>query len=346
MFGAGGGIGGSICELLHETPGIDVVACVRNWASAVRLARRGMELSQCDIANPDQVTMLVKGADVIINAAMLAPLEEAKLVSNLFDAGSRAGVGRFVQLSSAVVYGEQLGEVNEAAPLAPTSVYARGKVSMERALCKAAGPSETRVVILRPSIVYGPFSDAWTVRYAQRIALGKWKSLGGLGRGVCNAIYTYDLARCAIKAAAHEAAPKTPLILNVNGADFVSWNDYIERFGAALAIDDRIVPNAFALEYSIYAGETLRAGGAWIKGNFASLFSKLAQSKSIARSAIDGAKSVGKLYPSLDECRLLRRNVSYSSRRAAEVLRFEPSTSLSEGLQMSANWCRTHGITG
>ena len=62
----------------------------------------------------------------------------------------------------------------------PATDYARGKVAMEGALITAAGPSGPQIVILRPSIIYGPFSDAWTVRYVERIVSGRWRALGGL----------------------------------------------------------------------------------------------------------------------------------------------------------------------
>ena len=66
---------------------------------------------------------------------------------------------------------------------------------MEMALLDAAANATPQLFILRPSIIYGPFADAWSVRYAQRIANGHWLSLGRAGRGTCNLIHVRDLAR-------------------------------------------------------------------------------------------------------------------------------------------------------
>ena len=71
VFGAGGFVGGWICEELSERQDIELLACVRQWASAVRLARRGLQIRQMDLENATAFPALLAGVDVVVNAAML-----------------------------------------------------------------------------------------------------------------------------------------------------------------------------------------------------------------------------------------------------------------------------------
>ena len=109
VFGAGGFVGGWICEELSERQDIELLACVRQWASAVRLARRGLQIRQMDLGNSKALPALLAGVDVVVNAAMLPPTREPELVTALYSACANAGVGRFIQLSSAAVYGNRDG---------------------------------------------------------------------------------------------------------------------------------------------------------------------------------------------------------------------------------------------
>jgi UDP-glucose 4-epimerase len=66
-----------------------------------------------------------------------------------------AGVGQFIFLSSASVYGHRQGEINARTPENPADVYGLSKLMAERALAGLA--DETfRVAVLRPPMVYGP----------------------------------------------------------------------------------------------------------------------------------------------------------------------------------------------
>lgn len=338
VFGAGGFVGGWICEMLSEQDGVNLVGGVRKWASAVRIARRGISIAQSDLSVAKDLPALVKGADVVINAAMLPAAREPDLVCGLYQACASVGVRRFVQLSSAAVYGSQIGEIDENTPTAAIDDYSRGKAEMEAAVIKLAATSGPQLMVLRPSIVYGPFSDAWTVRFAQRISKARWRGLGPLGAGTCNLIHAGDLAKAVIAAATVSIDPGCH-VLNINGPDVVSWNDYLERFGDALETPNRVVPNAtFFRAKTIVTGFVRRGGGL---GVVKSLYRR---SVGNTRAAMIRAKEVTDIYPTSEELALFGRKVHYSANRAAKVLRMEPETSLETGLKQCALWCRVHGI--
>ena len=338
VFGASGFVGGWVCEVLAQRNDIEFVACVRKWASAVRLARRAVDIRLADLEGTSGLPAILTGADAVINAAMPPSSREPELVTALYRACVNAGVRRFVQFSSAAVYGNITGDVNEDVVPAPIDDYSRAKVEMERRLTAAAQGSATRLFLFRPSIVYGPFGDAWSVRYAQRIVKGRWRELGHAGNGTCNLVHGQDVAQAAIAAATADLAPGT-YVLNLNGPDVVSWNQYIERLGDTLGTPDRLRPNIAWFRGMAIAAETMRAAA-----QFSPVRWLYRKSAGTTRAAMKNAQAVTKLYPSLSELNLLGRKVHYSAERAAMILRITPSISLVDGLCQFAAWCRVHGI--
>jgi len=337
VFGAGGTVGGWILEQLSQTPGIEQIGCVRRWASAVRPARRGIPLVQVDLERGD-LREVVRGADSVVNAAMLPAQREADLVESLYRACNEMGVGRFIQMSSAAVYGRSEGEVDETHPPCPCDAYSAGKALMESRLLAAAQTAFTQVFILRPSIVYGPFSTAWTERYVRRILAARWRNLGAGGQGTCNLIHGLDLASMVVAAATGEV-PAGNHVLNVNGPDAITWNQYIELLGDALEIPARHPLSGLEYQARTAAASLLRLGK-----NFQWVRTLRRRSRGTARAAILSAQQMTDLYPDETERALLARRVHYSAARATEVLRIAPAITATEGIRDSAQWCRRHGI--
>jgi nucleoside-diphosphate-sugar epimerase len=338
IFGSGGFVGGWLCEELSGRNDIAVVGCVRKWSSAVRLARRGLDIRQIDLEDYNELPRLLRGADVVVNAAMLPSSREPELAEHLYVECVRAGVRRFIQFSSAAVYGNRTGEVDETVTIAPDSDYSRGKVEMESRLVKTAAMSCTQLLILRPSIIYGPFSEGWTLRYVERIVRGRWRGLGRVGEGTCNLIHARDVARAVIAASTADITPGIH-VLNINGPDVVSWNEYIERLGAALGTQGRVTPNI-----ALFRGKAIAAAIFRMGAQLTSVRSLYRRSAGSTKTAMTNAKLMTKLYPDLGELNLIRRKVHYSAEKAALVLGFRSSVPLGEGLRQSVAWCRTHGI--
>jgi nucleoside-diphosphate-sugar epimerase len=260
------------------------------------------------------------------------------LVRDLYAAAGRAGVRRFIQFSSAAVYGDLTGRLTEDSRLSPNDDYSNGKAAMERLLLEVAAPTSPQVFILRPSIVYGPFADFWTVRYVERVAKGKWRNLGSAGSGTCNLVHAHDVATFVIAAATADVAPGAH-VLNINGPDNVTWNEYMERLGDALEIPDRVTPNVLAFRTAAFTAGLMRHAA-----QIASLKAFYRRSTGTTRSAMTSAKAVTALYPTPSELKLLRRKARYISDRAARVLGTGPSITLDAGIRQSVAWCRVHGI--
>lgn len=77
-------------------------------------------------------------------------------------------VERFAYISTAHVYGEMLGDVNESAAPAPVSNYAIGHFAAERVINRMCGVRHRSCLVLRPNAVYG-MPDLTTFRRWQLI---------------------------------------------------------------------------------------------------------------------------------------------------------------------------------
>ena len=166
----------------------------------------------------------------------------------------------------------------------------------------------------------------------------RWRRLGRLGEGTCNLVHAHDVARAVIAAATADIAPGAH-VLNINGPDAVSWNEYIERLGDALGIPDRGTPNV-----ALFRGMAVAAGIMRMGAKLTSVRSLYRQSAGATRAAMKNAQAVTNLYPSVGELNLLSRKVHYSADQAARVLGLSPSIPLEEGLRQSVAWCRVHGV--
>ncbi len=200
ITGAGGFIGGRIAEVLHGSGCAQVRAGVRRWAGAARIGRLPVEIVPCDLADARQVDAACDGVTAVVQCASVTGPESEAPLRNLLEAAHRRGVTRVVHLSTTEVYGAVAGDVDEEHPLGPAqSDYARAKIAAER-VCAEYVARGLPIVILRPTIVYGPFSEVWTVKFVQRLLSGRWSLPEESCRGTCNLLYVDDLVAAIVLA--------------------------------------------------------------------------------------------------------------------------------------------------
>ncbi|OIJ64733.1 NAD-dependent epimerase/dehydratase family protein [Streptomyces mangrovisoli] len=154
-------------RLLAQTrPGERVRVLVRDAARAEPFARLGAEIAVGDLRDPEALGKAVAGADAVVNVAASfrgVPDEEAWAVNRdaaieLGRAAQGAGVARFVQVSTAVIYGSGRGrpmtEDDESRPEGAQmwGAYPESKLAAERALLALDGVD---VRVARLPFVYG-----------------------------------------------------------------------------------------------------------------------------------------------------------------------------------------------
>lgn len=125
----------------------------------------------------------------------------AAMVETVVQAIRRVPPAACVFVSSTAVYGDAEGDrvITEETPLDPSGGYGLGKAEAEARLAAVAGETGTRLLCLRPSMVYGPGDTHQS--YGPSVLARGWRSgevwLYGDGDDVRDFVYVDDVARAA-----------------------------------------------------------------------------------------------------------------------------------------------------
>ena len=157
----------------------------------------------------------------------------------LIEAAARAGVPRFIFMSSVKAAGERSGTtpLSASSTPAPEDAYGRSKLAAERALLEIARAQNLHLTILRPTFVYG------------------WPAVGNLGavvralmRGIPlplagidnrrDMIYIGNLADAVTAAVSAKTMGHTPYFLS--DGDAISTPTFFRRVGVAFAKPARL----------------------------------------------------------------------------------------------------------
>ena len=146
---------------------------------------------------------------------------------NLLESSYKHGVEHFIYLSTAEVYGNVSGQIDESHLFGITgNEYGDSKIEAEK-LCMEYWEKGLPITILRPSIIYGLFSKTWSIGIAERLLTKKWKVLQKNGNGICNLIFIFDLLDFIFKAICNKNSYGQ--VFNVNNNDKITWNEYLDR---------------------------------------------------------------------------------------------------------------------
>jgi len=230
VTGATGFIGSRLCELLSLEHRIPYRALVRNFSRATRIARLDAELVAGDLLEPDSLARAVAGCDVVFNLAHAEDSTAALETGNLVEACVRAGVRRVVHMSSMAVHGPapKVAVVTEATASIERwhEGYSDAKAAAEAVITAAGKRGAFETVVLRPTIVYGPYSFFVTpiIADARR---GKISLIDG-GRGLCNVVYVDDVCDAVLAGLERDDAVGGAYL--INGDERVTWLDFIRTF--------------------------------------------------------------------------------------------------------------------
>ena len=198
VTGASGSIGQ---QLLYEFSRRDIrpIAHVRESSDTSYIDSLGLEKRTADLRNQEQLDALVTGVDAVIHTAAWVSFRGDRLTQfpgintfgaiNMFQAAVKAGVRRFVHLSSVAAVGglPRKSELNGSKPEVDQLVrentpynlghlkipYFQTKRAAEEELLKLAKDSATELVIVNPSIVVSPSSKGDDYQRAAKY-VNKW----------------------------------------------------------------------------------------------------------------------------------------------------------------------------
>jgi nucleoside-diphosphate-sugar epimerase len=342
VTGAGGFIGGWLVETLYLQGSPDVRAGIRSWHSAARLARFPVNIVPCDIMDTSQVSNAMAGATIIIHCAVGSKDVIVKGTENMLDVAYDQGVSHFIHLSTTEVYGDASGEIVESSPYQYRGDdYGDAKIEAEK-LVWAYSKKGLPITIIRPSIVYGPFSKDWTVRLASRLQSGNWGLFDGEGDGFCNLIYINDLVAAVLSAAQKDFAVGE--VFNLNGPEIITWNQYFQKLNAALGFSDLRVWGPTRSRIRSGLMEPVRSSAKFMLRHLESPLRKMYQRSRSMRVIMQYAEKCIKTTPQLDELDLYNRRAIYITQKARDILGFKPQCYVNFGIQMNVRWLRHLGL--
>lgn len=234
--GASGFVGSRLVERLHLGGLAEVVPIVRSYPALTRVARFDLEWKLADGLDEDALTEAFAGCDVVCMSVTGSEQLILGSPAASIRAAKRAGVRRVVYLSTAVTLGFHPGADtdDETPPVVDQPwVYNRSKAQAETLIPDLRRETGVEVVVLRPSIVYGPRSDSWTIAAAQRLLWHTAFLVDG-GRNICNAIYVDNLVDAVwLAATVPEAADQQFL---VSDRERVTWADLYRSLSEAVGV--------------------------------------------------------------------------------------------------------------
>jgi len=200
ITGAGGFLGGHLRRVFSEA------------GHGVRAADLpGVAEVDLDITDDASVAAAMQGASAVVHAAgvfdLTAPEEllfrvNAEGARRTAEAAADAGCKRFVLISSTSVYGRGADRASEHTPKAPEHAYARSKWEGERLVAEVAGRRGMPLVVLRPTLLYGPGGKYGLAPWAAIFALRRIREAGALpiadGGPLGHMVHAEDVARAAL----------------------------------------------------------------------------------------------------------------------------------------------------
>ena len=194
VLGASGFVGVRLMEMHHLGGGAPLRPIYYRPASVALLSRFHLDWRIADYTNVDALAKAMEGCETVIHLAVADPQTIRQLTTPVYEAAVRSGVRRMVFMSSASVHGQTPARgTTEATPLPVRQAfeYNAAKAEAEQLLLAARAKGDVELVILRPSIVWGPRSR-WVVDPVLAVQSGTFGWLNG-GHGIMNPIYVDNL---------------------------------------------------------------------------------------------------------------------------------------------------------
>jgi nucleoside-diphosphate-sugar epimerase len=215
VTGASGFIGSALLASLRAS-GQPLLAAGRrpppaSDASALRWI--GLDLAEASIELPPGIDTVVHLAGEKRAESRMEEINHLGAV-RLVDAAARAGVKRFVHLSSVGVYGapKHAGVVDEARPHRPVNAYERSKEAGERAVRERCAANAIACIVLQPSNVVGWSTQARPLLGLMRIVARGWFRHFGRTEAWVNYVGVDDVAGALISAARADRADATCIV--------------------------------------------------------------------------------------------------------------------------------------
>jgi nucleoside-diphosphate-sugar epimerase len=235
LIGASGFVGTRLVEQWTLTGAFEVVPIVRSNSSLAVLARFELPWQVCDLFDVPALARAMEGCDAVVHAAIGDAGQIEQMAQSIYQAAELAHIRRLVVLSSASVHGQAPAPgTDETSPLHErhSMAYNTAKVRAEKALHRLSANGSVEVVLLRPSVVYGPRSR-WIADTARQLLDGT-ACLIRDGSAYCNGIYIDNLIHAIdLALTVPQAAGETFL---VGDPTPMTWRGFYQQIADALGV--------------------------------------------------------------------------------------------------------------
>jgi nucleoside-diphosphate-sugar epimerase len=368
VTGATGFIGGRVCERLTQAGVPKVRALVHSMHKAARIARMPLELCPGNLMEPETLRQAIGNAKIVIHCGLGNAGAIVRGTENMLSVALAAGVKRFVHVSTAAVYGitPPPGSESEDAPIRKTGdAYCDNKAAAERVVLRY-GKRGLPVTILRPSIVWGPYS-AWSTRLVDDLRGGRVSFIDG-GRGACNTTYVDNLIDAMFLSMENDRALND--IFFITDGDQVTWGDFIRAHVAMMAPTPQVgdasheeIMAAQPKAVGMLVGSAKAAGRVVRSKEFREMLMRIPVTEALikrvwnwvtslppekrdrlrarfgVRRAAVAAKN-GKYIPDPVTVATQSAIVFFSIEKAKRILGYEPRVKFGEGIQRVEQWLR------
>jgi nucleoside-diphosphate-sugar epimerase len=342
VTGAGGFVGGRIVEILEaERPG-STVAGIRRWSTAARIGRLPVDIVQCDVMDPGQVAECVSGVSHVIHCATGPGDVNVQGTRNVLQASLDAGVQRIVHISTIALYGNQDGELTEEdSPEFSGVAYPDSKLRTEQ-VCQEFIERGLALSIVRPTIVYGPFSALWTEEFAVRLQNRPWPFPRELSSGTCNLVYIDDLvAGIRLALTRPEAIGE---VFNLNGPETPTWFEYFVALNRAMGLPPIEAKSTLGSQIAAWGMKPVRASAKFALARFGDQIMSVYKSSELAKKVMKGAEGAIRKAPTTGEFELYSKVLSFPNTKAERLLGYRPAVDMEAGIERSVAWLAHSGF--
>lgn len=241
VLGGSGVIGSRLVEVLVKGCHANVSVLVRNLTRAIRVARYPIDLVHGDVTDAELLDRVTAAKDFVIDLTFpkegdIAERREAAraMARNTGSAVLKHQVKRLVHLSTISVYGPLNGRIlDERSPRLPgKDPYGASKLAGEEEILRIHREQGLPVVVLQPTVVYGPFTG-WSAGPISQLVHGTFV-LPNDGRGICNAVYIDDVVQAILRAAVTEGVEGEVFL--ISGDPAVTWREFYGGYEQILGI--------------------------------------------------------------------------------------------------------------
>ena len=235
IVGGGGFFGARFVEMAQAREDVKTIPVLRSFRSLARISKLNVPVRRANTQDIASLTEAFTGCDAVLNATTGDWLGAQPDAERFLTAARQAGVKLFLHMSSAAVFGsvENPAVNDDSKPEgADWFLYAAEKGRAEDYLRAQMGKCGTRIIVLRPCLIWGPRSG-WVTRPANELLTDKaW--LANNGEGICNLCHTDNLARYVFQVVM--SANEYSGFYNVADSETTTWRQYYVALAAGLGL--------------------------------------------------------------------------------------------------------------